>query len=117
MGYYSNKIGEWTISNYPRHFPFGMVECAEDETLLEYCHIPDDQLFFLEIPAVVDGKKVVGIEGEIFCKYQMTFDDGIPVENPALHKVVVPEGVKYIGHRAFSRCKNLHEIQLPSSLE
>ena len=45
------------------------------------------------------------LEGETFC------------ECSSLEKIIIPEGVRVIGYRAFSDCKSLKSISLPDGLE
>lgn len=56
------------------------------------------------IPEAVNGKKVVSI---------MTFAFR---EKNNIQKVVIPDGVKYIGQYAFDQCSDLTEVVLPDSV-
>lgn len=58
----------------------------------------------LEIPAQIDGYKVVGIDSYAFqaCK--------------ELTSIKIPEGVKTIGQRAFDRCSALTSVDIPSTI-
>ena len=58
----------------------------------------------LEIPAEIDGKKVVGIGKQAL------------VANHSITTVILPDGIEYIDNHAFRNCVNLKEINLPDSL-
>lgn len=58
----------------------------------------------IEIPDTYNGKKVIGISEKAF------FGDRI------LKKVILPEGIEYIGEKAFKDCDRLSEINLPSTV-
>ena len=59
----------------------------------------------LEIPAQIDGKQVTAIDENAFRG------------RGALKTVILPEGLRTIGSKAFADCVSLKEINFPSSLE
>ncbi len=61
----------------------------------------DDEI---EIPAELDGKKIISI------------GDGAFRDNTTVTSVTIPEGVTSIGNAAFAGCSNLAKITLPDSL-
>ncbi len=58
----------------------------------------------VEIPAVIDGYKVLSIGREAFA------------DNIYLEKVILPDTVCYIDYRAFSNCQVLKEVQFSKNL-
>ena len=59
----------------------------------------------LEIPVEISGKRVTEIGGDAFRG------------RAALERVVLPDGLKAVGARAFADCPSLREAVLPASLE
>lgn len=59
---------------------------------------------FFEIPEIIDGKKVTGID-----KYAFT-------EHRELEEIVIPSGVVEIGAHAFYNCRNLNRICMPDCI-
>ena len=51
------------------------------------------------------GKEIYGIRHSAFA------------ENQHVQKIIVPEGIKFIGEDAFSQCQSLKEVVLPATLE
>ena len=79
------------------------------------------------IPSEIDGKKVMALGGKVFfCNEFVTSVElpGTIVEIPTyafykcsnLEKVVIPEGVKFIGMHAFEDCTSLTSVQIPDSV-
>lgn len=58
----------------------------------------------LEIPLEIEGYTVIGLEG--------TFK-----ENQHIEKVVIPDGIEFLGDETFSRCRKLRSIDLPDSIQ
>lgn len=58
----------------------------------------------VEIPAEIEGYSVIGLEG--------TFK-----ENQHIEKVVIPDGIEFLGDETFSRCRKLYDIDLPDSIQ
>ncbi len=58
----------------------------------------------ISVPASFNGKAVVGISENAFKNDQ------------TLKKVLLPEGLKYIGYDAFVNCKSLEEINIPKTV-
>jgi hypothetical protein len=56
------------------------------------------------IPAVIDGKAVVGIGEEVFRN------------NLDIESITLPEGLATIGANAFNGCKNLASVTIPASV-
>lgn len=63
----------------------------------------------LEVPAVLDGKKVVRIGRE-------AYNGTVGYCRECIRKITVPEGITSIGSSAFSGCQRLEELILPDSL-
>ena len=59
----------------------------------------------LEVPAAIDGQRIVGIGPSAFRG------------NAALKRLLLPEGLRTIGRSAFQGCVNLSEVALPGSME
>lgn len=79
------------------------------------------------IPSEIDGKKVMALGGKIFFCNEFVTSVELPetiVEIPTyafykctnLEKVVIPEGVKFIGMHAFEECTSLTAVQIPDSV-
>ncbi len=79
------------------------------------------------IPSEIDGKKVMALGGKIFFCNEFVTSVELPdtiVEIPTyafykcsnLEKVVIPEGVKFIGMHAFEECTSLTSVQIPDSV-
>lgn len=79
------------------------------------------------IPSEIDGKKVMALGGKIFFCNEYVTSVELPetiVEIPTyafykctnLEKVVIPEGVKFIGMHAFEECTSLTAVQIPDSV-
>lgn len=60
---------------------------------------------YLEIPNVIDGYRVIGIAD---CAFAYRQD---------LKKVIIGEGVRYIGAYAFGGCRNLHDLKLKDGMQ
>lgn len=59
----------------------------------------------MEIPAEINGQRIVGIADEVF------FQLG------TLTNLKISEGIRYIGSKTFSECPDLEVVELPESLE
>lgn len=59
----------------------------------------------MEIPAEINGHRIVGIADEVF------FQLG------TLTNLKISEGIRYIGSKTFSECPDLEVVELPESLE
>ena len=59
----------------------------------------------LEIPAEIGGKKVTAI------------GEGAFSGRSALNQVILPEGIRSVGSKAFADCLSLKEVSFPASLE
>ncbi len=79
------------------------------------------------IPSEIDGKKVMALGGKIFFCNEFITSVELPdtiVEIPTyafykcsnLEKVVIPEGVKFIGMHAFEECTSLTSVKIPDSV-
>ena len=70
----------------------------------------------VEIPSEIDGVKVisVGLSKEI---QNLSYYEPVCDNNTTMTKLIIPEGVKYVGGSAFTRCSALKEIVFPSTLE
>lgn len=79
------------------------------------------------IPSEIDGKKVMALGGKIFFCNEFVTSVELPdtiVEIPTyafykctnLEKVVIPEGIKFIGMHAFEECTSLTTVQIPDSV-
>lgn len=79
------------------------------------------------IPSEIDGKKVMALGGKIFFCNEFITSVELPdtiVEIPTyafykcsnLEKVVIPEGIKFIGMHAFEECTSLTSVQIPDSV-
>lgn len=64
-----------------------------------------DNVTSLAIPEKIDGVWVIGIGEEAFC------------DRNDIKTLVIPSSVKYMGHSAFRRCKNLESVLLSEGLE
>lgn len=60
---------------------------------------------YLEILNVIDGYRVIGIADRAFAYRQ------------DLKKVIIGEGVRYIGAYAFGGCRNLHDLKLKDGMQ
>lgn len=58
----------------------------------------------LVVPNIIDGKRIIGIASSAFAELSL------------VSKIIISEGVQYLGRDAFYKCRNLHEIKLPSTL-
>lgn len=58
----------------------------------------------VEIPAEIEGYTIIGLEG--------TFK-----ENQHIEKVIIPDGIEFLGDETFSRCRKLYDIDLPDSIQ
>ena len=67
----------------------------------------------LEIPAEIDGKKVVSIGYNAFSKYDDKFDE----DRSNLKSVIIPGSVTRIRSEAFKNCPDLANITIPSSVK
>ena len=74
-----------------------IVECREADAK------KDGTPKALTIPAIIDGKTVVGIGEDVF-------------QGKEFKTIVVPDGVTSIGDSAFADCPNLNKLTLPDSL-
>ena len=74
-----------------------IVECREADAK------KDGTPKALTIPAIIDGKTVVGIGEGVF-------------QGKEFKTIVVPDGVTSIGDSAFADCPNLNKLTLPDSL-
>jgi len=80
----------------------------------------------LIIPDEVDGKKVVGLRGDVFNSTDLvsvTLPDAIDTirghafeDCEYLETVNMPKKLKYIGGYAFNNCKKLKEVHLPKQI-
>ena len=59
----------------------------------------------MEIPAEINGQRIVGIADEVF--FQLV----------TLTNLKISEGIRYIGSKTFSECPDLEVVELPESLE
>jgi len=60
----------------------------------------------LIIPAELDGKKVEGVEFDMMCGFE-----------EEIKKIILSEGIEFIGNYGFSMFENLEEITLSSSIK
>lgn len=71
----------------------------------------------LTIPAVVDGKKVIGISDEAF-GYSGSSNTLLGRESgKALRRVSIEAGIQHIGKQAFYFCERLQSVYLPETLK
>lgn len=75
-------------------------EYSDHVTILTY----DSDQEVVEIPEVINGKKVLAIDDSAFYGKQK------------LKKVIIPKYVIRIGHQAFIGCDNLEEVDLPDKI-
>ena len=68
------------------------------------CAVDDDGLSEVIVPAEIDGKKVTAIS-----------DFAFMILNESVRKIVIPEGVTYIGANVFFGVTNV-EVYLPASI-
>ena len=82
----------------------------------------------VDIPSVIEGKKVTEIGDNAFERYENIISITIPTgviyigfkafcDCKNLKSIVIPEGVKGIGERAFEGCESLQSIHIPASCE
>lgn len=58
----------------------------------------------MRVPSEIDGKRIIGLGGKIFAEHE------------TVRKIIIGEGIQYIGRETFYKCRNLREIKLPSTL-
>lgn len=92
------------ISSENSDYQYKKVSTSNDETLIEITSYTGNENEVI-VPAALDGYKVVGISDAFFRKGQ-----GLHI-----HKVTIPEGVKYIDNDTF--CGMTISVELPSTLE
>ena len=102
----------------------GLWECEvndEMEAVIVAYHGKEAEL---EIPAFIDGYKVIALGDEVFAsnanltsviipEYVMSIGYGTFAECPKLSSITLPEGLMAIGDYAFYSCKELASIEIP----
>lgn len=81
------------------------LDGAGNAVAVQYTQEQSSGLVYLEIPAELDGHKVVELAN---FKNSML--------RKKLRSVIVPEGVERIGDRAFMNCRELEQVILPTTL-
>ena len=77
-----------------------------DKTYISALSHPTLEYVEITLPTTAPGgKEIYGIRHSAFA------------ENQHVQKIIVPEGIKFIGEDAFSQCQSLKEVVLPATLE
>ena len=77
-----------------------------DKTYISALSHPTLEYVEITLPTTAPGgKEIYGIRKSAFA------------ENQHVQKIIVPEGIKFIGEDAFSQCQSLKEVVLPATLE
>lgn len=58
----------------------------------------------MRVPSEIDGKRIIGMGGSIFAECE------------EVRKIIISEGIQYLGRETFYKCRSLREIKLPSTL-
>lgn len=123
LGNLENKLGETILGNV-----VGTREdweVSEDGTLRLYKgSIPEDGI--LVIPNIVDGIKITKVEPPressggrfslIYRANEFQASNG-SVYNSSIKKVIISEGITFLGERAFAKSSALVDVVLPNSLK
>ena len=93
-----------------------------EEKTIRILHIRDAE-GEVRIPEEIEGNRVteIGLERERFVDLEYDLESYESVFLPStcdkITSLMIPEGVEYIGYQAFSYCRNLESVQLPSTLK
>lgn len=58
----------------------------------------------MRIPSEIDGKRIIGLGSGVFAEHVL------------MRRMVIGEGIQYLGRETFYKCRSLREIILPSTL-
>lgn len=84
-------------------YEYKTVASTNDEVVIEITHYNGTEKS-VEIPATIDGYRVVGISGAF-------------IQNKYIEKINIPEGIEYLMKDTFYKCANPLSISLPSTLK
>lgn len=70
----------------------------------------------IEIPQKIGDYTVTGLSEELFCPSKKQLSKKFAAIREQITKVVIPEGIKSIGDKAFCGCKALQKITIPKSV-
>lgn len=97
-------VEEWTFLSYKDGFGY-----AQDDFSLTVYGYLGDGVETLQIPSAIDGVPVTAVDYTV----TMSF---FARDYPEVRRLVIPEGVTYIGRLTLQQLPNLEEVVLPQSL-
>ncbi len=99
----------------PQAVPQSSITVNAANTYNDFVYIEDGDI--ITIDSYQGDKEEVTIPSKINGKVVENLSLGCFSNNSKITSVVIPEGVEFIGRKAFEKCVNLKSVSLPSSLK